>query len=374
MKVLLPFLNGSLRAEEAIEKAGEKGDEIILLYVFPTGITPKISFQKLLFIALCGNYILNYAEAKLVGKKVKKIFRYGNELEEIRKVFEDENCGLLIIEGWHPRELEIVEKLDGPKITIMKRAEFPHAHLKCEKTKPVELIGFGKKPLDKILWQVYTGERKKEKKGTKPTPGYPIMPEDWENALSGGFSSIFLSVGLIYERELLENILPLGKTPLNENRFLNLSRRLYVLMKYKEPPKPKKDEWWADKDEFEKEIKPWCIQKLIKKMEETGYLTNEERFFVTSFLGHHFHLHSASILKLFQEKLIDYEPKIAAYNVYNVLGLLDSHPYVVSDRFARTNDLCLHCDNYYGYCALQRYYREWVSRQSARGVERLTSF
>lgn len=367
MKVLIPFLNGSLRADKAIEKAQEKADEIILLYTFPAGFAPEISFQKLLFIALCGNYALNYAEEKLSGKAVKKIFRFGDELAEIEKTFKEEKCGLVILEAWHPRELEIVDKLDLPKLTILERAEFPYAPLKCKAAKPKAIGGFGEKPLDQILWSVVG-------KGEKPTPSYPVMPQDWENSLSGPFSSLFLSVGLIYEKELLETILLQGKTPKSENRFLNLSRRLYVLLKYKTPPKPKKQEWWAEKKNLGGEIKPWCIRELIKKMKETAYLTNEERFFVVSFLGHHFHLQSSSIISLFKKHLADYEPKIAAYNTYQVLGLLDSHSYVVSDRFARTHDLCVHCDKYYGYCALERYYRDWVSKQSARGVEKLASF
>ena len=78
MKILLPFLNGSLRAEQAIKKAKEragKEDEIILLYTFPSGIAKKASFPKQLFIALCGNYILNYAEGRLKTQKTKKIFQ-----------------------------------------------------------------------------------------------------------------------------------------------------------------------------------------------------------------------------------------------------------------------------------------------------------
>jgi len=367
MKALLPFLNGSLRADEAIQKAKEKADEIVLLYILPSSITPTISFQKLLFIALCGNYILNYAEEQLLGKKIKKIFLYGDELTEIKKTFTQESCELLIIEGWHPRELKIIEQIELPKITILKRAEFPHTPIEYKKAKSMPLKDFGHEPLDKILWKIHNS-------GEKPTPEYPIMPEDWENSLTSSYSSIFLSVGLIYEKDLLENILLIGKNPENENRFLNIARRIYVLLKYRNIPKPKQKEWWADKTTLSREIKPWCIRELIKKMESNAYLKNEERFFVASFLGHHFHLHSSSILSLFEKNLIDYEPKIAAYNVYNILGLLKSHPYVVSDRFARTHELCLHCDNFYGYCALERYYREWVSIQSATDLKRLSDF
>jgi len=372
MKLLVPFLTGSLRADKAIEKAKEKAgkeDEIILLYTFPATYSKKISFEKLLFTSLCGNYILNYAEAKLSKKKTRKIFRIGDECDEIEKVFKDEGCELMIIEAWHPREIEIVENINLPKITFLKNPEFPHTKIKREKTKSIEPKDFGKKPLDKILWSIFG-----DKSSKKPTPNYPIMPGDWENSLTGPYSSIFLLVGLIYEKELLEQILIQGKTPENENRFLNIGRRLYVLLKYRDRPKPKKKEWWADKHELDPEINPWCIRDLIKKMRKTAYLTNEERFFVTSFLGHHFHLHSKSILSLFRRHILDYEPKIAAYNVYAILGLLDSHPYVVSDRFARTHKLCLHCDKYYGYCSLERYYREWVSQLSSRGVEKLTKF
>lgn len=367
MKLLLPLLNGSLRADQAISKAGEKGDEIVLLYTLPAGLAPKVSFQKLLFIALCGNYILNYAEEKLLGKKVTKLFRYGDEAAEIQNTFRQENCELTIIEGWHPREINLIEALDLPKITILKRAEFPHFPHPHSTGKPLQLKDFGKKPLDQLLWGL-------NNKGKKPTPEYPLMPEDWENSLEGPFSSVFLAIGLIYEKELMEKILSRGKTQDNEGRFRNFSRRIHVLLKYSQPPIPKKKEWWAERDTLDKDIKPWCIKELLKKMENNAYLNNEERFFVTSFLGHHFHLRAQSIVKLFERNLIDYEPKIAVHNIYQILGLLDSHPYVVSDRFARTHNLCLHCDKYYGYCALEKYYREWVSRQSAKGVEKLSNF
>lgn len=380
MKILLPFLNGSLRADRAIAKAGEKaeeGDELVLLYIFPAAYSKKVSFEKLLFTCLCGNYILNYAEEKLKHKKsknikIKKLFRIGDECDEIKAAFSNEACELMIIEAWHPRELQIVENISLPKITFLKSPEFPHTKIGCEPAKPAPLEEFGKEPLDQILWKIYSNSNKKSPK--KPTPDYPIMPADWEASLTGRYSSIFLLLGMVYEKELLEQILLLGKSQENENRFLNISRRLYVLLKYKDRPKPKKKEWWAEKEEISDEIKPWCIRELLKKMRESAYLSNEERFFITSFLGHHLHIYSKAILALFRKFLIDYEPKIAAYNVYQVLGLLDSHPYVVSDRFARTHSLCLHCDKYYGYCALDRFYKEWVSKQSARGVEKLSNF
>jgi len=99
MKVLLPLLNGSLRADRAIEKAKRLGDQITISYALPSRFLSHFSYPKLLFFALCGNYAMNYAQEKLLPKKAKKVFLVGDEESEIASLAKAENCGLLIAEG-----------------------------------------------------------------------------------------------------------------------------------------------------------------------------------------------------------------------------------------------------------------------------------
>lgn len=367
MKVLVPLLLGCLRAEAAVKKAEEMGDEIVLCFVLPAEYTGQVSYPKLLFWALCGNWALTHYQARL-KKQAKVVFRYGSIPQQLKKVFEVEGCDVVVLESWGLEHQKLINQLNLPIVTIFKTPQF-NTHLpKGGKVLPVspEKV-YGQDPIDEYVWDIYSQVNDIK---FRPPVDFGFMPEDWTRAFGEGLAlDLYLQLGFFSDRDFLLNLLNRRAAKrISEQDFERLlkdfAHRAYILLKYDEPPKPAKEEWWAKRTSVnEHKIEDWCVRHVLKKLHTSGHLNNPEFVFITSTLSHHLKIKHDAILSIFEKHMLGYEPVIAAYNVLHITGLLEEHGYVVSDRYARTHGLCQHCDKYYGHCNMERRYAEWVASQ-----------
>ncbi|MFC1455137.1 hypothetical protein ACFLQI_03565, partial [Candidatus Undinarchaeota archaeon] len=278
--------------------------------------------------------------------------------------FNSENCDVVISETWQQKEYNILLEIskEVPTITIFRRGGFSYTPGILNKPKSIKLSDFGTVPVDELLWGIYSKENSVKE---KPNVDIQIMPEDWQRAANDGtFISTLFRCGLIFEKDFLDSLIQ--KKPDSKFYFLfkKIAHRLYILLKFDKKPEPKKEEWWAETDEIPSEFSP-CAEELIKKMKSTGHLINEERVFMASYLGCLRGVSSDSILKMFERHLLDYEPKISAFNTYQILGLFSENPYVVSDSYVRTHNMCKNCEETGKICTLQRDYLVWMEKSKA---------
>ncbi|MFH1786985.1 MAG: hypothetical protein ABH829_05040 [archaeon] len=369
MRALVPLFPCSSRAEKAAEKAKSNADEVVLAYLLPAKYAKVFSFTKFLFYGLCGNYALNYLEEKMPPAKVKKIMLYGDQKAEILRAFKREKCDVVIAEAWQQKEYNILREVstEVPTITIFRRGSFSYAQGSATPAVSREVKGFGKEPLDEILWSLYSKDNLTAK---KPQPEPPVMPDDWVRAFkTGEFLSIFFRTGLIFEKDMLDSLLEREPEQDTYDLLKKLAHRMYVLLKFKSPPEPNLLEWWAETSALPDDHGA-CASSLLEKMERIGHLSNHERVFLASYLGCLRGVNSKSILRLFEHNLIDHEPKISAFNTYQILGLFSGKPYVVSDNYARAHGICKGCEREGQPCRIQMLYLKWLEKERRHAREK----
>jgi len=379
MKVLVPLLLGCLRAEEAIKKAESMGDEIVLCFVLPAQHTTRVSYPKMFFWSLCGNWALTHYQ-NAIKKPVKILFKHGSISSQLKKVFESEQCDVIVLESWDLEHQKLVKHLNVPVITIFKTPQFNFHPLDGDKVVPVstEKI-YGQHSLEEYTWDIYS---KANKEKFRPQVDFKFMPEDWERAFDSGLGlEIYLQLGFFSDHDFLLHLLNRhAAKKLSESDFDKLlkqfAHRAHILLQYNEPLKPMREESWATRTTInEHKIEDWCIRAVLKKLHTSGSLNNEEFVFLTSVLSHHLSIKHDAILSHFERHLLGYEPIVTSYNVLHISGLLKEHGYVVSDRYARTHNLCQHCDKYYGHCNMEKRYSNWTaSQEHAPKAKRLTDF
>ena len=378
MKAIIPLIHSALRVEAAAAKAEKIADEIIFAYVFPYESSPHMSETKALYYARAGIHAMAYLRKKS-KKKTRAVFLQGDALAEITKFAEKEKADIIIAQSWHRSETKVVQSLSDqqvPLITIFNESAIDPTPLRH----PFPMQYIQKSPSQKKIEEKLIDLSKTCDSAKSSGSNGAHDPADWASALEYGPAlSIYFRTGMINEEEYLEKLIwdysnkKLDKVFFNE-KMKRILKMYFILLKYPELH-PLKEEWWAERDFFEKEkIQAQCITEIIEKLETNGYLENTERVLLVSYLGHHLRIKSQAILPYLERNLLDYEDRICKYNLYGVLGLLE-HAHVVSKNYAREHRLCVNCDQKIGYCTLKKGYADWVTREEKhKTTPELTSF
>lgn len=371
MKAIVAIIPGALRAEQALDKAEKIADETIIAYTFPAESIPYMSQNKAIYYARAGMHAMNHLKG-MAKKKTRTAFLYGNASAETLALAERENADLIVAQSWHRSERKILQEMNEQKIpllTIFGEEPIDPAPLRSLPSEETEQMPAGEMEIEQRIIELHAaaGGDKAQK------PEYSYKPEDWRKALEHGRAlSIYFRTGLVNEGEYLEKLLEdQSRKKLQagffDERLKNIARMYFILLKYDEI-QPTEEEWWAEKGSFEKgKIMAQCITETIEKLELSGYLANNERVLLASYLGHHLRVKSHAILSYLERNFIDYEERICRHNLFGVLGLT-GHAHVVSGKFARENNLCRNCDKKTGYCALNKGYADWISDEEKHKI------
>ena len=364
MKAIVTIVPGALRAEQALAKAEKIADETVIAYTFPAENIQYMSQNKARYYALAGIYALNHLKS-LAKKKTRTVFLYGSAAAETTALAERENAELIVAQSWHTSERKMLQALNEyriPVVTIFGEEPIDPAPLRSLSSEETEQMPEDEKEIEQKIIELHSaaaGDKAQRQE-------YPYRPEDWRNALEHGRAlSLYFRIGLVNEGEYLEKLLEdhsakkLQEGFFNE-RLKNIARMYFILLKYKDI-QPEQDEWWAETSLFAKgKGTAQCITETMDKLEAGGYLANNERVLLASYLGHHLRVRSHAILSYFERNFIDYEERICRHNLFGVLGLV-GHAHVVSGKFARENNLCRNCDKRLGYCTLNKGYAGWIA-------------
>ncbi len=363
MRALVPLLPGALMAEKAMAKAEKIANEIIIAYVFPAESLSYMSGTKAVYYVRAGTYAMEHLKRNST-KRTKTVFLYGEAVIEIMRLAEKEGVDVIIAQSWHGSERRTFQALNDqqvPLITIFEEQPIDPAPLRRQMAGGSVDMPSSQKEIEERLIEL-------RKARGAPKPRYAYEPEDWVRSLRHGKAlSIYFRLGFINESDYFEKLLEdysrnkLTKEFFDE-RMKKILKMYFILLKYKDV-QPLKEEWWAERNSFEKEkIQAQCVRDAVEKLEAEGYLENSGRVLLSSYLGHHLRMKSQAILAYFEQNLLDYEERISKYNLFDVLGLL-GHAYVVSKRYAREHGFCRNCDLTIGHCTLKKGYASWMSAE-----------
>jgi deoxyribodipyrimidine photolyase len=364
VKAIVAIVPGALRAEQALTKAEKIADETVIAYTFPAENIQYMSQNKARYYALAGICALNHLRS-IAKKKTSTVFLYGNAAAEIIALAEREKAELIVAQSWHRSERKMLQELNEqgiPVVTLFGEEPIDPAPLRSLSSEETEQMPAGEKEIEQRILELHAAAGG----GDAPKPDYFYRPEDWRKALEHGRAlSLYFRIGLVNEGEYLEKLLEdhSGKKLQNgffNERLKNIARMYFILLKYKDV-QPEQNEWWAERSSFEaNKSMAQCITETMGKLEASGYLANNERVLLASYLGHHLRVKSHAILSYFERNFIDHEERICRHNLFGVLGLV-GHAHVVSGKFARENNLCRNCDKKTGYCTLNKGYAQWIA-------------